>query len=169
MTDHAASTLSQAVDADELRRTIARIPAPVTIVTTVIDGIPVGFTASSFVNVSVSPPLVGVFVAETARSHAAFSVADHVAINVMADHQSDIATVFAGRSDDKFAGVELDGEIAHVPVVAGAMAAIVGRVAQRIVLGDHLMLVLQVEHAVRRVAAPLVYQDRAFRVLVDLF
>lgn len=156
------------VDADELRRTIARIPAPVTLVTTYRDGVPVGFTASSFVNVSVDPPLVGVFVGESARSYQHFRVADHVAINILADHQSELATVFAGKSDDKFAAVELDPEVTHVPVVLGAMAAIVGHVVERPVLGDHLMLVIEVEHAVRRTEAPLVYQDRKFRALADL-
>lgn len=155
-------------DPDELRRAIARVPAPVTLVTTHGADGPVGFTASSFVNISVDPPLVGVFVAETARSHGTFLTAEHVAINVLSDQQVDAATVFAGRGEDKFAAVELDEAFPDAPVVQGAMTSLVCRVHDRRRLGDHLMLVLWVTDLVRHTAAPLVYQDRTFRALADL-
>lgn len=157
-----------AVDPDELRRAIARIPAPVTVVSGYDGDEPVGFTASSFVNISVDPPLVGVFVGERTRSHATFSWVEQVAINVLADDQSEIATVFATSAEDKFAGVLLDPRFTAVPVVAHAMVTIVGRVVQRPVLGDHLMLVIQAEEVMRNLEAPLVYQDRKFRALTDL-
>lgn len=156
------------VDADELRRAIARVPAPVTVVATFTDAGPVGFTASSFVNISVEPPLVGVFVGNRTRSHATFSVAERVAINVLADDQSQIATTFASSGDDKFADVSLDPRFSAAPVVAHAMVSVVGRVVERPVMGDHLMLVLHVEEVVRNLEAPLVYQDRKFRTLTDL-
>lgn len=160
-------TAPRSADADELRRTIARIPAPVTVVTTYVDDRPVGFTASSFVNISVDPPLVGVLVAETARSYAAFEQAEHVAINVLAESQSGVATTFAGRGLDKFRDVELDDHT-HAPVLRDAMGVLLCRVDQRPVLGDHLMLVLHVEDVWRHTHAPLVYQDRQFRTLTDL-
>lgn len=156
------------VDEHDLRRAIARIPAPVTVVTT-FDGVePVGFTASSFVNISVDPPLVGVFVGEGTRSYTRFMKADSVAINVLADDQSQIATVFATSAHDKFAEVALDPRFTSAPVVAHSMVSIVGRVVQRPVMGDHLMVVLHVEEVVRNLEAPLVYQDRKFRTLTDL-
>ncbi|MGN0063556.1 MAG: flavin reductase family protein [Nocardioides sp.] len=156
------------VDPHELRRTIARVPAPVTLVATYTESGPVGFTASSFVNISVEPPLVGVFVGQTSRSYDTFRAAEVVAINLLSDEQSDVAGVFASKVDDKFAHVELDAGYPSAPVIDDAMGAIVGRVVQTPVLGDHVMLVLHVEQVVRRVHAPLVYQDRRFRGLVDV-
>jgi len=157
------------VDEHELRRAIARIPAPVTVIAAYDhERRPVGFTASSFVNISVEPPLVGVFVGARTRSYATFSQAEQVAISVLADDQSEIATVFATSAEDKFAGVALDPGFTTAPVVAHAMVSIVGRVVQRPVLGDHLMLVIQAEEVVRNLEAPLVYQDRKFRTLTDL-
>ncbi|MCD4524025.1 flavin reductase family protein [Nocardioides sp. cx-173] len=156
------------VDADELRRTIARVPAPVTIVAAHTSDGPVGFTASSFVNISVEPPLVGVLVGATSRSYDHFLRADRVAINLLADHHSEAAVVFAGKGDDKFDHVDLDPDFPAAPVIIDAMGVLVGRVAQRPVLGDHLLLVVHVEQVARRVKAPLVYQDRKFRALADL-
>ncbi|WP_101523366.1 flavin reductase family protein [Nocardioides houyundeii] len=156
------------LDPGELRRAIARIPAPVTLVTAFWEGRPVGFTASSFVNISTEPPLVGVFVGETTRSYGVFAQVERVAINVLADDQAKVAGIFAGKSDDKFTHVTLDPEHPDVPVVTEAMTTMLGRVVQRPVLGDHLMLVLQVDRLVRRLHAPLVYQDRKFRTLTDL-
>lgn len=157
------------VDAAELRRAIARVPAPVTLVTTYVGEEPVGFTASSFVNISVEPPMVGVFVAETSRSRPHFEVAERVAINFLSMEQSEVATVFAMKgAQDRFAAVELDPDHPDAPVVEGAFAAVVGRVVERPVMGDHLMLVIEVDRALRRHFAPLVYQDRTFRSLVDI-
>lgn len=156
------------VDPGELRRSIARIPAPVTLVTAYWDEQPVGFTASSFVNISTEPPLVGVFVGETTRSYGVFARVERVAINVLSDEQAEVAGIFAGKSDDKFDHVCLDPDHPAAPVVGEAMTSMLGRVVQRPVLGDHLMLVLQVERVVRRLHAPLVYQDRKFRTLVDV-
>jgi flavin reductase ActVB len=155
--------------AGELRRTIARVPAPVTLVTTYAGDEPVGFTASSFVNISVDPPLVGVFVADSSRSRVHFEAAEHVAINFLSLEQSEVATVFATRgARDRFDSVQLDPEHGLAPVVEGAFAAVVGRVVQRPEMGDHLMLVIEVDRALQRQFAPLVYQDRTFRSLVDI-
>lgn len=162
------SSAQTAVDAHELRRTIARIPAPVCIVTAYVDNEPVGFTASSFVNVSVEPPLVGVFVGESTRSYQHFLHAEYAAINVLADDQSDVATKFASKAHDKFGSVRLNADYPKSPVIDEAMASVLGRVDSRLGLGDHLMLVLRVSEVVRRTHAPLVYQDRKFRTLVDL-
>ena len=153
-------------DAGELRRALAGMATSVTLVTTKIDGTPFGFTANSFTSVSVSPPLVAVFLAETAESYPAFARTTHLAVNILADGQGDIAKHFATKGVDKFAAVELHHEYDHVPVVTGAAASIVGRVHERWTVGDHLMIIVHVDDVTRTGAEPLVYQNREFRKLV---
>lgn len=153
-------------DPAELRRALAMMGTSVTLVTTSVDGAPFGFTANSFTSVSVSPPLVAVFLAETADSYPAFSRTSHVAVNILADGQGDIAKHFATKGVDKFAAVELHHEFDHVPVVTGAMASIVGRVHERWTVGDHLMIIVHVDDVTRSDVEPLVYQNRQFRKLV---
>jgi flavin reductase ActVB len=171
MTDLATSTASTTTAADgfdpaELRRALAGMATSVTLVTTSVEGTPYGFTANSFTNVSVSPPLVAVFLAETAESYPAFAETDHVAINILADGQGDIARHFATKGIDKFSAVTLQEGYDHVPVVTGAQASIIGSVHERWTVGDHLMIIVSVGEVIRTQNVPLVYQNRDFRKLV---
>lgn len=138
----------------------------VTLVTTRLDGVDYGFTANSFTSVSVEPPLVTVFIAETAECYRAFAVAEEIAVNILADGQGDLARRFATKGADKFAGLPLDGGYPQVPVVIGAMAGIIGRVALTQPAGDHLMLLIAVDHVEYSGHQPLVYHNREFRKLV---
>lgn len=149
-----------------LRRALGHMATSVTLVTTTHDGQNHGFTANSFAAVSNRPPLVTVFLADTAECYRVFQVAEHVAVNILADGQDHLARTFATRGADKFADIALDAEHDHVPVVAGAMASIVGVVDERYPVGDHLMLLIAVDRVVYNDREPLVYHNRAFRKLV---
>jgi flavin reductase ActVB len=164
MTDTAANALS--FDPAELRRALAHMATSVTLVTTRINGTLYGFTANSFTNVSVSPPLVAVFLAETAESYPAFAETDEVAINILAEGQGDIARHFATKGVDKFTAVELHEDYHNVPVVTGAQSSIIGSVHERWTVGDHLMIIVSVSDVIRTTSNPLVYQNRDFRKLV---
>ncbi|KQP57449.1 flavin reductase family protein [Agreia sp. Leaf283] len=168
MTDSQTITTAPASSFDpaELRRALAGMATSVTLVTTSVDGTAHGFTANSFTNVSVTPPLVAVFLAETAESYPAFAETDQVAVNILADGQGDIARHFATKGVDKFAAVTLHEDFDHVPVVTGAQASIVGRVHERWTVGDHLMIIVAVTDVLRTARDPLVYQNREFRKLV---
>lgn len=153
-------------DPAELRRALAGMATSVTLVTTSVNGTAHGFTANSFTNVSVTPPLVAVFLAETAESYPAFAETDQVAVNILADGQGDLARHFATKGVDKFAAVTLHEDYHHVPVVLGAQASIVGRVHERWTVGDHLMIIVAVSDVLRTTHPPLVYQNREFRKLM---
>ncbi|WP_062070836.1 flavin reductase family protein [Demequina sediminicola] len=156
----------QEFDASQLRAALGAMATSVTIVTTHHGGERYGFTANSFTSVSSSPPLVAVFLAETADSYAAFCEADRVAVNILADGQGEIANHFARKNTDKFAEVTLDDAHPDLPVIDGHMAALKGRIAHRDDAGDHLMLLIEVEAVSASDNPPLVYQNRAYRNLV---
>lgn len=149
-----------------LRRALGHMATSVTLVTTTHDRSNHGFTASSFAAVSRDPPLVTVFLADTAECYDVFQAAEHVAVNVLADDQDRLARTFATRGVDKFADIELDDDYEHVPVVEGAMASIIGVVDERYSVGDHLMLLIAVDRVVYNDREPLVYHNRVFRKLV---
>lgn len=150
---------------DPLRRTLGHMATSVTIVTTTHDGTPHGFTANSFAAVSRNPPLVTVFLDESAECYPVFEVAEHVAINVLADGQDHLARAFATRGADKFAIADVD-EAHHAPILRDAMATILGAIQERYVVGDHLMLLIAVDDMHYRDREPLVYHNRVFRKLV---
>lgn len=149
-----------------LRRALGHMATSVTLVTTTHDGRNYGFTANSFTSVSSEPPLVTVFLAESADCYGAFAATEEVAVNILADGQGEIARQFATKGIDKFAGLELDADHPRVPAVRGAMATIFGRVELRQTAGDHLMLLIAVDHVVHSNREPLVYHNREFRKLV---
>ncbi|MGO4785704.1 flavin reductase family protein [Cryobacterium sp. W22_MBD10_FK3] len=157
---------SAAFDPAELRRALAGMATSVTLVTTNVNGVAYGFTANSFTSVSVTPPLVAVFLAETAESYPAFARTDHVAINILAADQGDVARHFATKGIDKFSAVTLHGGYDRVPVVTGAQASLLGQVHERWTVGDHLMIIVHVDEVIRSELTPLVYQNREFRKLV---
>lgn len=151
---------------DPLRRAIGHMATSVTLVTTVHEGRRYGFTANSFTSVSRNPPLVTVFLADTADCYGAFAATEEVAVNILSDSQGDIARQFATKGVDKFEGVELDAFHETVPVVSGTMATILGKVEARQTAGDHLMLLIAVTDVLYNNREPLVYHNRTFRKLV---
>ena len=126
-----------------LKRTFGAYPTGVTVVTTMHDGAPLGFTANSFTSVSLDPPLVLVCHGSYATSHAAFRDAGGFAVNILAADQEALAMRFASRVEDRFAeigwregagGALLDGAAAwldcemHATHEAGDHTILVGRV-----------------------------------------
>lgn len=154
-----------ATTVDPLRRAIGHMATSVALITTMHDGRRYGFTANSFTFVSRTPPLVTVFLSDSADCYGAFAATEQVAVNILAEGQDTIARRFATKGADKFAGLELDAERGPVPVVAGAMATILGRVQSRQSAGDHLMLLIAVDDVLHSDREPLIYHNRNFRKL----
>ena len=66
---------------------------------------PVGFTAQSFVSLSLDPPLVAVCPALSSTSWPRIAAADGLCINILGDDQEALCRGFATPSEDKFAGI----------------------------------------------------------------
>lgn len=154
---------SAAVLADAFRAAMARVPNPVTIVTTRDEnGRPWGFTASSFCSVSLNPPLVLVSLAQSANCHPAFARCTVLAVSVLQPEHAALARRFASKTGDKFAGAPFTRLPTGVDVVAGAVAIFGCTVARRIPAGDHTIILGRVQHAEAWPArTPAVYLDRA--------
>jgi flavin reductase ActVB len=116
--------------------------------------------------VSLDPPLVLVCLARSAQSHEAFLSAANIGISILADGQRDIAMRFADSSASKFVDGTSIADYHSVPVVDGANAQLLCRVEDRIVKGDHTIIVAEVEDvSLAADAPPLLYWDRNFRQL----
>ncbi|MFT4286916.1 flavin reductase family protein [Nocardioides sp.] len=150
------------LDAPTLRSALAGMATPVVVVTTTVGGRHYGFTANSFTSVSMEPPLLGVYLAETASSYDAFMAADRIAFNVLAHDQGQVARQFATSGIDKFAGLALSEELPDVPALAGTMVTLAGTVHDRVVIGDHVLLLATPTEATSLGSSPLVYHRRDF-------
>ncbi len=90
-------------DQRTLRDALGSFATGVTVVTCVDEsGQPFGLTVNSFTSVSLEPPLLLVCIAKRARSAAAFSVADHFAVNVLQTGQQPASIRFSTRDEDRF-------------------------------------------------------------------
>src|SRR5918992_1482575 len=70
------------------------------------DGQPCGLVATSVSAFSAEPPSVLVSIAHSSRCHEALTGSDAFGVHVLAADQEPLAHAFAGRGDDKFAGVD---------------------------------------------------------------
>ena len=158
------------VSAEDFREALSRFPSGVTVVVTEDDtGTPRGFTASAFTAVSQEPPLVLVCLTKSADSYPAFTTADRFAIHFAADENTPVATRFATKGADKFAGDDFDEHPDGLPALRGAVARLSCSMHARHDGGDHEILVGRVEGVHLGAAeTPAVYHARRFHTLVPL-
>ncbi|GGZ50453.1 hypothetical protein GCM10010387_50800 [Streptomyces inusitatus] len=155
------------VDSAEFTRAMARVPAPVTVATTVTaSGEHRGFTGSSFSALSLDPPLVLICLDKKASTHDAFTTAEHFLVNVLARGQAEVALRFAKSGVDRFADGDMVPCERGLPGLAAAAARVACSLHAVMDGGDHSILVGRVETAYVSTRTPLVYSDRAFALPV---
>lgn len=145
-------------DKRQLRDVLGSFVTGVTVVTTVdAEGRMHGLTANSFSSVSLDPPLVLWSQATSAGSHSAFKDAQRFAINILAEHQYDLANHFATRSPDKFSGIDHDLGVDGLPLLRNCSAWLECKVVSRYPGGDHVIYVGSVDSIRQNTRRPLVF------------
>ncbi|MFI7604651.1 flavin reductase family protein [Micromonospora sp. NPDC049366] len=148
-------------DGDALRTLLRQQASTVTIVTAPSL---VGFTATSFTCVSLAPPIVSFCSDLTSSSWSGVSRARHVGVHLLAGHQEELARRFATRGVDRFAApTRWRPGPEGVPILDDTLAWMLCRVVDRVVVGDHAIVLAEPEllrHA--DVGSPLLYHRGAF-------
>ncbi|MEU6667466.1 flavin reductase family protein [Streptomyces sp. NPDC046727] len=151
------------VETAHFTRAMARVPAPVTIATTVdASGDRWGFTGSSFSSLSLRPPLVLICLDKNASTHQAFVTAERFLVNILAAEQSDVALRFARSGVDRFADGDMEPCEFGLPGLRDAAARVACTLHDVVDGGDHSILIGRVEATHTGDRAPLVYSDRSF-------
>lgn len=148
----------------------SRCPSTVSIVATVDStSRPRGFTAGSFTWLTSCPPRVAFTLARSADSYAAFERADGFSVNVLRADDEKLATRFATKGADKFAGGEFSNGAGRYPELSTAAVVLQCRVHERLTGSDHLFVIGEVVDA--RVSdgdvAAIIYGN-TFRSVEDL-
>ncbi|GII34531.1 flavin reductase family protein [Planotetraspora mira] len=166
--DHSGngSSAEQAVPVggDEFRRALAVHAAGVVVVTARPEDVPVGLTATSFSSVSLEPPLVSFYVAQSSATWPSLRLADHFAVNVLAGDQADIAARFAKKNIDRFAHPTRWGDGPQgVPLLHDVSAHLICRPHHTVEVGDHVLVVgLVTATSVSSAGRPLIYHKGRF-------
>jgi flavin reductase (DIM6/NTAB) family NADH-FMN oxidoreductase RutF len=145
-----------------LRDVMRTFPQGVVVVTAMGKEGPRGITVSSFISLSLTPPLVLVSIATTSQAHDAI---DHGAfvVNVLGEDQGKLSDHFALpnlTSGDQFDRVESEGS---PPVLADCLGYLHCRVVERITHADHTLFIGEVEQSIiGREGRPLVFFSRQY-------
>ena len=154
------------VDAQLFRSLMGSFPTGVTIVATVDgDGLPRGLTTQSILAVTTDPPLLVVSVAKTSRTLEALRRTGAFVVSFLAAGREDLATRFASKADDKFAGVSWRASAAAKgsPILErDSVATAECVVTQAIEAGDHWLFIASVEAGTLYDGTPLMYYRRTY-------
>ncbi|MBO3089612.1 flavin reductase family protein [Cellulomonas dongxiuzhuiae] len=154
------------VDPALLRRTFGSFPSGVVAVCATIDGAPVGMAASSFVTVSLDPPLVAFCVQWTSTTWPRLQGAARLGISVLGAGHNVAARQLASRSRDRFAGLATTVTPDGALFVHDASAWFDCSLREVVPAGDHGIVLLDVRHStVSPDVEPLVYHASTFRAL----
>jgi len=158
-----ASADVDVTQAAELRRCLGQFPTGVTIVAAEApDGGYHAMTASSFLSVSLEPPLALVSVRLVARMHELLLGSERFAVSVLDKLQENAALRFAGQP------VEHEIELtirAGAPVVEPSLATFILRHWRAVEAGDHCLHIGQIERWWAGHGEPLLHFRGAFRRL----
>ncbi|WP_075737580.1 cytochrome P450 [Streptomyces acidiscabies] len=147
---------------DLFRDAMARLAAPVTVITTRDpDGRPRAFTASAVCSLSAEPPLLLVCVNGSSSSHDVFTTTDRFLVNVLNHDQADAARAFAhhDRATAEAALVPLELGLPGLPDASARYAC-----TRRQVLpgGDHSILTGRLESVSVSDRPPLIHYERGW-------
>jgi flavin reductase (DIM6/NTAB) family NADH-FMN oxidoreductase RutF len=159
-----------ALGANAFKGVFRRHPAGVAVITTVIDGQPVGFTATSVISVSADPPLLAFSVDSASSAWRALASAETLVVNFLSAAQVEVSARFATSGIDRFATTDWFPLPSGEPVLVGSAAWVRGEVVQRTPVGrSFLVSVLALESDVPAEvpSGPLVYHDRSYHGIGD--
>lgn len=127
-----------------LRAAASHFPTGVAIVSTLDPiGNPVGCTISSFLSVSLDPPIVAVSLSRQSSTAEQVIARGRFGISVLSSGQRGIAHVFASRDVDhreRFAGVHWRPATSGVPLLENALSSLDCDVQEVVAAGDHYLV-----------------------------
>ncbi|QWF82985.1 flavin reductase family protein [Amycolatopsis sp. CA-230715] len=159
-----------AIDTPALREAFGRFPSGVTAMCALGDGgEPIGIAASSFVAVSLDPPLVGVCVQHTSTTWPLLRDRPRIGLSVLGDSQDAACRQLASKTGDRFAGLAWHTTGGGALLLRGATAWLDCSVEETVPAGDHVLVLFRVHrHRVHADNAPLVFHASGFHVLSGL-
>lgn len=167
------------VEPVHFRHVVGHLASGVTVVTTAVGENWHGMTASSVTSLSADPPMMLACLNNSVPTAQAVAAAGGYVVNVLGEHQGDLAHQFAVASNDKFRNVSARvGELA-LPMLSDALAHIECEVTEKVVGGSHTIFLGRVVAASAGNGQPLTYfrggfgrfefgrDDQAYRLARD--
>jgi flavin reductase (DIM6/NTAB) family NADH-FMN oxidoreductase RutF len=149
-----------------LREAFGHFPTGVIAIAAEVDGVRVGLAASTFVPVSLDPPLVSFCVQNTSTTWPKLVGLPSLGISVLGEAHDAAARTLAAKTGDRFAGLETVSRDSGAVFIEGTSVWLESAIEQQILAGDHTIVVLRVsEITVHDDVAPIVFHRSTFRRL----
>lgn len=136
---------STAIEPLRFREALGHYASGITVITSLVDGEPIGFTCQSFYSVSMSPPLVSFSVMSRSYSYPRIRQAGRFAVNILSGEQVQISNQFARQGADKWHGVDWQESPLGNPVIAGSLHWLDCEIHAEHAAGDHLIVIGEVK------------------------
>jgi len=160
------------VDSEIMRQAMRQWTTGITVVTSRLGDSRHGMTVSSFISISLAPPLLLVSLQDSSRTCQMVGQSNVFGVLILDQHQKDLSDRFAGRisdDDDRFDSLETYTLATSVPFPVGGLASFDCRVVTSYRIGVHTLFIgdvvaLQIGYT----EVPLVYYNRAYWQLSSL-
>lgn len=148
-----------------LREAFGHFPTGVIAIAAEVDGVRVGLAASTFVPVSLDPPLVSFCVQNSSETWPKLKALPSLGISVLGESHDAAARTLAAKTGDRFAGLETLSRDSGAVFVHGTSVWLESTITQEVPAGDHTIVVLQVSEITVHDVPPIVFHRSAFRKL----
>ena len=149
-----------------LREAFGHFPSGVIAIAAEVDGTLVGLAASTFVPVSLEPPLVSFCVQNTSETWPKLKELPSLGISVLGEAHDEAARALAAKTGDRFAGLETVSRESGAVFIAGTSVWLESAIEQLVPGGDHTIVILRVDDIVVHAdVAPIVFHRSTFRRL----
>lgn len=154
------------LDPASLREAFGHFPSGVIAIAAEVDGARVGLAASTFVPVSLDPPLVSFCVQNTSTTWPKLKDVPYLGISVLGEAHDAAARTLAAKTGDRFAGLETASSARGAVFIHGTSVWLESRIEQLVAAGDHTIVVLRVSDiTVHPDVPPIVFHRSTFRRL----
>ena len=149
-----------------LREAFGHFPSGVIAIAAEVDGIRVGLAASTFVPVSLDPPLVSFCVQNTSETWPKLRSLPQLGISVLGESHDDAVRALAAKTGDRFAGLDTVSRESGAVFIEGTSVWLESAIEQLIPAGDHTIVILRVSDiTVHPDVPPIVFHRSTFRRL----
>lgn len=149
-----------------LREAFGHFPTGVVAIAAQVDGVRVGLAASTFMPVSLDPPLVSFCVQNTSETWPKLKGLPMLGISVLGEAHDAAVRTLAAKTGDRFAGLETVARESGAVFIKGTSVWLESAIEQLVPAGDHTIVVLRVNNLhVDAEVAPIVFHRSVFRRL----
>ncbi len=135
------SLSTTAIEPLRFREALGHYASGITVITSHVEGEPIGFTCQSFHSVSMDPPLVSFNVMTRSTSYPKIRQAGRFVVNILSDEQVALSRQFAQSGTDKWRDVQWQASPLGSPILAGSLHWLECEIYAEYAAGDHLIVI----------------------------